>query len=158
MKKTPKKKMPKKKVPKKKRRSGAKDHRTNDLHIAALENDLARVPQLIASGVDVNVLDDNGFAPLHLAVQQNNKDMVRTLLDHGATVDVRDSHGNTPLMRALDSCYIAMATDTPDPGAIIKMLLQAGADPKSKNNYGVKIIDSVTDCDRDLKQFFAQQK
>lgn len=153
------KKMPnKKKVQKKKRRPNVNKCGTNDLHIATLENDIVRVPQLIASGVDVNALDDDGFAPLHLAVQHNYKDMVRTLLDHDAIVDVKDSYGNSPLMKALDSCYIAMAIDSPDPGAIIKMLLQAGADPNSKNNYGVKVIDSVTDCDRDLKQFFGQQK
>lgn len=147
-----------KKVQKKKRRPSVDECRTNDLHIATLENDIARVRQLIASGVDVNALDDDGFAPLHLAVQHNYKDMVRTLLDHDAIVDVKDSYGNTPLMKALDSCYIAMAIDSSDPGAIIKMLLQAGADPNSKNNYGVKVIDSVTDCDRDLKQFFDRRK
>ena len=147
-----------KKIPKKKSRPGVEEHGRNNLHYAALKNDLARVRQLIASGINVNALDDDGFSPLHFAVQENHKDMVRTLLDYGATVDVKDRYGNTPLMRALDSCYAAMAMDRPDPGAIIKMLLQAGADPNSENNYGVKIIDSVTDCDRDLKQFFAQQK
>jgi uncharacterized protein len=158
MKKKPKKKItPKKqKIQKKKRRPSVDKCSTNDLHIAVLEKDIARVPQLIASGIDVNALDDEGFAPLHLAAQHNYKDMVRTLLDRGAIVDVKDSYGNTPLMKALDSCYIELALNRPDPGAIIKMLLQAGADPDSKNNYGVKVIDSVRDCDRDLKQFFKQ--
>jgi ankyrin repeat protein len=122
-----------------------------------LENDLARVQQLIAGEIDVNSLDDDSFSALHFAVQENHIDVVRILLDHGATVDVKDCYGNTPLMRALDSCYAAMAMDMPDPGAIIKMLLRAGADPNSENNYGVKIIDLATDCDRDLKQFFDQQ-
>jgi ankyrin repeat protein len=146
-----------KKIPKKKRRR-VDEYGRNDLHYAALENDLARVRQLIASGIDVNAVDDEGFSPLHFAVQENHKDMVRTLLDYGATVDIKDRYGNTPLMRALDSCYTAMAMDKSDPGAIIKILLQAGADPNSENNYGVKIIDAAMGCERDLKQFFDQQK
>ena len=145
-----------KKTPKKKNRSGVDEYGRTDLHYAALENDLARVQQLIASKIDVNSLDDDGFSALHFAVQENHVDVLRILLDHGATVDVKDRYGNTPLMRALDSCYAAMTMDKPDPGAIIKLLLQAGADPNSENNYGVKIIDLATDCDRDLKQFFDQ--
>jgi ankyrin repeat protein len=147
-----------KKILKKKSRSRVDEYGRNDLHYAALKNDLAHARQLIASGIDVNALDGEGFSPLHFAVQENHKDMVRTLLDYGATVDLKDKYGNTPLMRALDPCYAAMAMGMPDPGAIIKMLLQAGADPNSENNYGVKIIDCATDCDRDLKQFFDQQK
>ncbi len=143
-----------KKIPKKKNRPGVDEYGRNDLHYAALKNAIARVRQLIASGTDVNALDGDGFSPLHFAVQENHRDMVRILLDYGATVDVKDRYGNTPLMRALDSCYAAMVMDRPDPGAIIKMLLQAGADPNSENNYGVKLMDCVTDCDRDLKQFF----
>ncbi|MHC5180920.1 MAG: hypothetical protein ACYSOW_03475, partial [Planctomycetota bacterium] len=58
------------------------------------------------------------------------------------------------LMRALHSCYAAMANDEPDPGAIIRMLLKAGADPYSENNYGIKVIDSARDSAKDLIQFF----
>lgn len=146
----------KKKTVKKKRPGVDKDGRTA-LHHAALLNDTARVQQLVTSKkIDVNEQDNEGFSALHLAAQENRKDIVRILLDHGATVDIKDNHGNTPLMRALDSCYEALTTNIPDPGAIIKMLLQAGADPKSQNNYGVKIIDTVKSAgpNINIKQFF----
>ena len=143
-----------KKIPKKKSRPGIDEYGRNDLHYAANEGDLEKVRSLIDGGLDINAVDDDGFTALHFAVQGNQKEIVRTLLDYGATVDVKDCYGNTPLMRAMSSCYEAMAMDKPEPGAIIRMLLQAGADPNSENNYGVKIIDSAIDCDRDLKQYF----
>jgi ankyrin repeat protein len=142
------------KIPKKKKRPGIDEYGRNELHYAALENQLKKVRRLIAKGADVNALDDNGFSALHFAVQENNKEIVRILLDGGAIVDIKDSYGNTPLMRALHSCYAAMANEEPEPGAIIKMLLQAGANPNSENKYGIKVIDSAQNRDRDLKQFF----
>ena len=142
------------KIPKKKSRPGIDEYGRSELHYAALINDQHKIKSLIANGIDINSLDDDGFAPLHFAVQGNHKEAVRLLLECGAIADIKDSYGNTPLMRALDSCYAAMATDKADPGVIIKMLLHAGADPNAENNYGVKVIDSAIDCDRDLKQFF----
>jgi ankyrin repeat protein len=146
-----------KKKTKKKRRPGVDKDGRNELHRAVLVNDIARVQQLMASKkIDVNEQDDEGFSALHLAAQEFRKDIVRILLDNGAVVDIRDDNGNTPLTRSLDSCYEALTTNVPDPGAIIKMLLQAGADPKSQNNYGVKIIDTVKwgGPHINIKQFF----
>ncbi len=142
------------KIPKKKKRSGIDEYGRNNLHEAVLENLSKKVRRFINKGVDINASDDNGFTALHFAVQENNREIVKILLEAGASVDVKDSYGNTPLMRALNSCYAAMASNAPDPGAIIRMLLQAGADPDSVNNYGVRIIDGAKDCDRDLMQFF----
>ena len=142
------------KIPKKKSRPGIDEYGRNDLHYAALENKPKYVRRLIKKGVDINTLDDNGFSALHFAVQENNKEIVKILLESGARVDVKDSYGSTPLMRALHSCYAAMANDEPDPGAIIRMLLKAGADPYSENNYGIKVIDSARDSAKDLIQFF----
>jgi uncharacterized protein len=147
----------KKKTIKKRKRPGVDEDGRTELHRAALNNDVARVRQLVAGKkIDINALDDEGFSALHLAAQEYCKDIVRILLDHGAAVDVRDNNGNTPLMRALDSCYIAVTENVPDPGAIIKMLLQAGADPKSQNNFGVKVIEAAkySGPNVNIKQFF----
>ena len=142
------------KIPKKKTRPGIYEYGRNDLHYASLENKPKYVRRLIKKGVDINTLDDNGFSALHFAVQENNKEIVIIFLESGARVDVKDSYGSTPLMRALHSCYAAMANDEPDAGAIIKMLLKAGADPYSENNYGIKVIDRARDSAKDLMQFF----
>ena len=142
------------KKPKKKSRTGVDEYGRTDLHYAALENNIDKVRLLINSDADTNAIDDDGFSALHYAVQENHKEVVKMLLENGAIVDAKDSYGNTPLMRALDSCYAAMATNKAEPGAIIEILLLAGADPNSVNNYGVKVIDSALDCDRDLKQYF----
>ena len=146
------------KIPKKKKRPGIDEYGRNDLHYAALENHPRKVQRLIDKGADVDFLDDNGFSALHFAVQENNKEVVKILLDSGAIVDTKDAYGNTPLMRALNACYAAMANDEPDPGAIIKILLQAGANPDSENKYGIKVIDSARNCDKDLIQFFDVEK
>lgn len=145
------------KIPKKKPRPGMDEYGRTELHYAALDNKARQVRKLIRKGADVNALDDNGFSALHFAVQGNHKEIAEILLDAGAAVDVKDCYGNTPLMRALHSCYAAMANNQPDPGAIIRMLLKAGADPNAENNYGVKVIDSARDSDRDLKQFFESE-
>jgi hypothetical protein len=149
----------KKKI-KKKRRPGDDEDGRNELHRAVMMNDIARVQHLVTGKkIDLNEQDDEGFSALHLAAQEFRKDIVRILLDHGAVVDIRDNNGNTPLTRSLDGCYEALTTNTPDPGAIIKMLLQAGADPKSQNNYGVRIIDTVKwgGPNVNLKQYFLKK-
>lgn len=53
---------------------------------------------LIARGVDVNAVDDDGRTALHYAAMQGVRpDYVRELLDAGAVPDVRDGAGATPL-------------------------------------------------------------
>jgi ankyrin repeat protein len=60
-------------------------------------------------------------------------DLIRTLLDAGADVNAQDVRGMTPLM-------LAIATDRPDK-AVIRMLLDHGANPQIKNNKGETAAD-----------------
>jgi ankyrin repeat protein len=55
-------------------------------------------------------------------------DLIRNLLDAGSDVNAKDVRGMTPLM-------LAVAADHQDP-AIVKLLLERGADPALKNNIG----------------------
>ena len=53
------------------------------LHVAAQAGHLAMAELLIAEGIDVNVMDGNGFMPLDYALG-GEPTMVETLRRHGA--------------------------------------------------------------------------
>ena len=48
------------------------------------------------SGIDVNVTDDDLFAPLHVAYLYGHTQMAQYLIEHGADVLAVDSNGHTP--------------------------------------------------------------
>ena len=60
-------------------------------------------------------------------VEQGQLEVARLLIAAGAPVDPRDSYGNTPLWRAV------YAFQGGEP-ALIRVLLDAGADPDCKND------------------------
>jgi len=59
--------------------------------------------------------------------------LIGSLLDGGSDVNARDVRGMTPLM-------LAVATDHQDP-AVIRMLLEHGADPSAKSGIGDSALD-----------------
>lgn len=61
---------------------------------------LEAVKLLVARGVDVNAVNDNGQTAMHFAVRVSD-DIVRFLVDSGAALDVKDKQGRTPLDAAL---------------------------------------------------------
>lgn len=111
------------------------------LHRAAVAGDTAAVKQLLAEGADVGAVDGSLLTPLHLACQQGHLEVARVLLVAGAPVDVRDSFGNTPLWRAV------FAFQGGEP-ALIRQLLEAGADPDAKNNTDRSPRDMALTFDR----------
>lgn len=65
------------------------------LHLAAWNGNLDIVKLLIASGMDVNILDREGHrTPLEPACAQGQVEVVRYLLDHGAVLDTSSSMSN----------------------------------------------------------------
>lgn len=108
---------------------GAGDRdRFSDLHEAALNDDAARVAELIDAGADLDLQTRDGLVPLHLAAQQYSVESARLLLDAGAAVDVRDVDGNSPLMNA--------AFESSGRGRMIELLREHGADPDLANRHG----------------------
>ena len=91
-------------------------------------------------GADIHATDKNGVTALHHAVRFRSPLAVKTLIEHGANVNQAcRRNGSTPLHRAV--------TQTGAPGTagkaaaaeeIIRILLEAGADPSIANKAGKK--------------------
>lgn len=96
-----------------------------------------RVLEILRDLPDIEDRDYAGTAALHTAALQGDEDIVRALLDNGAVVDVRSGieELDTPLMDAVANGF----------ANIVKMLLDAGADPRILNATGRSPLDFVDD-------------
>ena len=91
------------------------------------------VKEMLRVGADVNHQDHKGKTALHRAAKAGFVETVRILLDHDASVYVRDKQEETPLFDAVRSTI----KDRKSLKAVIKMLVDAGADWKAENRRGV---------------------
>lgn len=106
---------------------GIDDHGNTPLHTAARYSRIESAKMLLKAGADPNITAENGFTPLHEAAENGWDSIVSLLVENDDCIlDVKDAHGNTPLMRAAYYDY----TD------IVKILVNAGADPNIQNNSG----------------------
>ena len=96
------------------------------LHIAVERRDLPWVNLLTKRGVNPNIADVRGVTALMRASQIGFVDGVQSLLAAGARVDDSNDAGETPLILAVHR------RDT----AMMRLLLQAGADPDRNDNSG----------------------
>lgn len=105
------------------------------LMLAALKGhtDLAR--KLVDRGADVN---KTGWTPLHYAATGGHLAIMQMLLDEHAYIDAESPNGTTPLMMAAH--YGSTAA--------IKLLIEAGADPRLKNELGLTAIDFANRANR----------
>ncbi len=67
-----------------------------DLHIAAVQGDVAGIAALLAAGAPVDAPDAQGRTALHLAVMEERYGAAHGLLDGGAAIDVKDADGKAP--------------------------------------------------------------
>lgn len=101
------------------------------LMMAALKGHLPQARRLIERRAEVN---KPGWTPLHYAASNTgdtSADMVRLLLAHFAYIDAESPNKTTPLMMAA-----RYGTD-----AVVKLLLEEGADPLMRNEQGLTAID-----------------
>jgi ankyrin repeat protein len=109
------------------------------LMLAALKGHLPQAQRLIRRGAEVN---KPGWTPLHYAASNPEPvglDLVRLLLEHHAYIDAESPNRSTPLMMAA-----RYGTD-----AVVKMLLEEGADPLVRNEQGLSAIDFARQVGRD---------
>lgn len=135
------------------------------LFVAIEHNDIAEVQTMLSAGVDPNITDADGFIPLMYAAQKGNIAMMTILLDAGANVFAKDNGGKL-LEFAIDSNSADVITILFDKGvtfsreeigqalvltahvvdnphdclAMVKILLENGADVNAHNNQGTTAL------------------
>jgi ankyrin repeat protein len=91
------------------------------------------IKKLLASGLDVNALDSNGWSPLHFAAQASDVEVTQSLISAGAKIGIRDTNGNNELWVATMNAHSQFD--------VVKILLQSGANPSEKNDHDVSPMD-----------------
>jgi hypothetical protein len=97
------------------------------LFSAIQAEDVGVVAAGLASGADVDAVDEYGQTPLMYATAKNRLDIVRLLIDAGADVNVRSLAGWTTLH------YAARDAES----SLVEALLEAGADIQIRNADGL---------------------
>jgi acyl-CoA-binding protein len=107
------------------------------LHAAAKNGSLDDVRQLLSSGMDINMQNEEGMTALHWACENGHAEIVSLLLDNNAKMDIQERNDNmTALHFAIPFTEVA------------ELLIVAGADVDAKDNDGVSCIDMCDDADQ----------
>ena len=108
--------------------------------------DAGLLEQFLAAGADIEARGRPRVStPLHRAIMTNQMDSVRVLLQHGANVEAERAGGR---WRTLD---IAACQHQKIDYRIIKLLLDAGADPNVEFHNGYTVLDILHDRERKRK-------
>jgi hypothetical protein len=136
------------------------------LHYAALAGHAEKLETLLAAGAPVNAQSERGWTPLTLAVMRRHTATARRLLAAGADVNLKSGAGDPPIIIAsqFELVQIALAGSrlqiaSTSPGeptqatvapaasaaqtirnrepALVEVLLDAGADPNSRDRDGL---------------------
>jgi ankyrin repeat protein len=103
---------------------------------AALNGNVDRIRELLASGVDINSKNAVGSTALYGAARRSNDtsslETVKFLIDNGVNVNAKNNY--TALMAASENSNTISSLDT------VKLLLDAGADVNAKSDKGVSVL------------------
>ena len=100
------------------------------LHKATKEGYIDIVKILLSAGANPNIVDTVNRSPLHYAIEYGHVDLVRILIDAGVHLDI--SKGEYWSNYRKDTTVLHMAITNEDT-AMVKLLLNAGANPDIKN-------------------------
>ncbi|MDP3740025.1 MAG: ankyrin repeat domain-containing protein [Hyphomonadaceae bacterium] len=103
---------------------------TLSLANAAMNQDFARVKQLLGGKADVSAFASDGTPALHWAVRYENTEAAKMLLDAGANPNQKSRYDLTPLQIAIDNGDADM----------VSLLLKAGADAKALAPTGETVL------------------
>ncbi len=112
----------------------------DELHSAALRDDVGGIRKALASGANVDSRDQAGRTPLYLAALQCAEDAARYLIECGAAVNAKASwKGNDTALHvaARDGCV-----------AVAQLLLQNGAQVDIRNSAGQTPLQFASWFDR----------
>ena len=105
---------------------------------AAYEGDVTTVRSLLDQGVDVNCVDEEGYTALMRAALYDRVSVLGELLTRGADTERRDGlFGMTALSVAAGNGRERS----------VQRLLQAGADPNTRDNTGQTPIHTAGMCE-----------
>jgi ankyrin repeat protein len=137
-----------------------KDQRGSTLLIAACgslegqrniqkREDMARIVSiLLKRGADVNAQCKDGFSALHCASYEGYPDIVEMLLRRPIIINIRTFTGNaTPLYLASAGLNAKHEYRVPRYKKVLKLLLDAGADPKLTTNIGRSVKDNILESE-----------
>ena len=108
---------------------------------AAIDNDAARVKQLVEKGTSPDIKDNAGYTALHYASRAGNTRIVEYLLDCGADPNVQTRSGKeTPLHRAAYQGH----------DAIVSLLVNRGANTFLQNADGETALHKSVSRKKDV--------
>ncbi|OUL19387.1 ankyrin repeat domain-containing protein [Nostoc sp. 106C] len=114
---------------------------------AVIDSDTTTVCQLVAQGLDINSLNEDGSTAVHCAVAGGNVKMIELLAELGADLNRLNEEGKTPLMSAI-GIYAFQAR-------ALRALIRAGADINYKDQEGYTVLNYVV-LDPDIPPVFTK--
>ncbi|MGM0411038.1 MAG: ankyrin repeat domain-containing protein, partial [Bacillota bacterium] len=114
--------------------------------IEAVKNEnREQIKELINSGVDVNVKNQENEFPLLIAVQNGNQKIAKLLIKEGA--DVNQNVENNTIIEDLNPLFLAVLNNDLE---MVKLLIEKGANVNIKTQHGETLLPAAM-FDADLE-------